>query len=94
MDPQEAKARELPRCCNEPVCPRKELGNLLTPGDSIDSQVERLAIAVAQTCRNLSEDDLRTCFSEFFKIGPECVLFEQFRESYRRKQPSFKAASS
>ena len=94
MDPHEEKATSLPRCCNEPVCPRKEIGNLLTPGDPIDSQVERLATAVAQTCRNLSEEDLRTCFSEFFKIGYECVLFQEFRESYRRKQPCFKTATS
>jgi hypothetical protein len=72
-------------CCSEPVCPRAELARLLTPNDPIEQQIERLAEGVAQTCKNLSDEDLEICFSEYFKISAECVLFDRFREIYRAR---------
>ena len=75
-----------PRCCYEQTCPRLDLARLLTPEDPIEQQVERIAAAVAQTCRNLTDEDLRCCFSQFFEIGSECLLFESFCETYHREQ--------
>ena len=83
-----------PRCCDEPTCPRADLARLMTPTDPLERQVERLAHAVAQTCVNLSEEDLRHCFSQFLQIGAECQLFDRFRRCYRGEEDTLEAAAS
>jgi hypothetical protein len=58
------------------------MARLLTPDAPVELLVERFAEGVAQTCTNLSNDDLRNCFSQFFRISSECKLFDRFREVY------------
>lgn len=69
-------------CCGTSVCPRSEIARLITPEDPFEQHVETAACAAAKTCSNLSIEDLRWCFSQFFEIDAACEAFERFHLAY------------
>ena len=71
------------RCCDEETCPRLAISRIIESDDPIDLRVDLAASAVAQTCSNLTSEELEGCFSGLFKISPDCRLFDRFRTIYQ-----------
>ena len=75
--------RQSRACCHmESDCPREEISRLITPETTFSDQVSLAAARVAHSCTNLSEPELRTCFSRLFAIPPECRLGDEFVQIY------------
>ena len=70
-------------CCDqENHCPREEISRLITPETTFADQVSLAAARVAHSCTNLTQPELRTCFSRIFAIPPECRLGDEFVQTY------------
>ena len=83
-----------PGCCDDTICPRAALAELLTPEMSMERRVEVLACAVASTCETLSDTDLRYCFSRAFELHAECRFFHVFKGAYRIERETLEGLRS
>lgn len=83
MEPSSIRAR---RCCDEESCPRLAVSRIIETDDPIDTRVDMAASAVAQTCSNLTSDELMGCFTGLFKIDSDCRLFDRFRTMYQAER--------
>ncbi len=69
--------------CEDTICARAEAERVFNPDSPIEQRVEELARVTACTCHNLTEDELRYCFSRTFQLGGDCLLAEQFIVAYQ-----------
>lgn len=53
-----------------------------------------MARGTALTCFNLSDEDLRYCFSRIFELDSECRFFSLFRDTYKAARKAMENGSS
>jgi hypothetical protein len=73
-------------CCDEDVCVRKDIANLLDPNAPIVDRICVAASAVARTCGKLSPAELSVCASRLFDVPGECDLAKTFLVAYQTER--------
>jgi len=73
-------------CCDPDTCIRREIATLLDPDAPILDRIYVAACAVAQSCGELTPDEVHACAARMFDVAPECELSKAFAIAYQTER--------
>ena len=73
-------------CCDPDTCIRREIASLLDPDAPILDRIYVAACAVAQSCGELTPQEVHACAARMFDVSPECELSKAFAIAYQTER--------